>query len=95
VIVTLVVDRGRCVLTVNLALVAPADTVTPDGTVAVDVSLLESVTTAPPLGAGPLNVTVPVELFPPLTDVGLSVSEERTTEAAGVTVRMAFCVVPL
>lgn len=63
-------------LTVKLALVCPACTVTLEGTVATDVLPLWSVTVAPPEGAGPLRVTVPVELFPPLTLVGLRVSEE-------------------
>ena len=66
------------VLTVNVALLAPAATVTLAGTVAVDVLLLERETTAPPVSAGPLSVTVPVEdCTPPVTLVGFSVSEER------------------
>ena len=69
------------VLTVNVALVAPAATVTLEGTVAAPVLLLESVTCAPPDGAGPLSVTVPVEEFPPVTLVGFSESEERATDA--------------
>ncbi len=63
----------------KLALVAPALTVTLDGTVATLVLLLESPTTAPPAGAGPLSVTVPVEELPPWTVVGLSVSALRVT----------------
>jgi len=43
------------------------------------VLLLES--GAPPAGAGPLNVTVPVEEFPPVTLVGFSASGE--TERVG------------
>jgi hypothetical protein len=93
--VTELVERNRCVLTVNVALVAPAVTVTLDGTVATDVSLLERATVAPPLGAGALRVTVPVELFPPLTDFGLSVSDDRTGPAAGgVTVSVAPLLTP-
>ena len=64
------------VFTVNVALLAPAATVTVAGTVAVDV-LLERETTAPPMGAGPLSVTVPVEGDPPVTLAGFSVSEDR------------------
>jgi len=65
------------VFTVKVAVVAPAGTITLDGTVATLVSLLERDTTASPLGAGPLSITVPVEEFPPVTLDGLSVSDER------------------
>ena len=66
------------VLTVNVALLAPAATVTLAGTVAVDVLLLERETAAPPVSAGPLSVTVPVEdCTPPVTLAGFSVSEDR------------------
>jgi hypothetical protein len=88
-ITTLVFDDTLCVLTVKLALVWPADTVTLDGTVAADVLLLVRVTVAPPEGAAALRVTVPVELFPPLTLVGFKVSEERVTLPTGVIVREA------
>ena len=80
------------VVTVNGALVAPAGTVTLPGTVAAELSL-DSVTCAPPAGAGPSRVTVPVELLPPVTVVGLSASEERP--AAGFTVRVAVRVTPV
>ncbi|HZD32492.1 MAG TPA: hypothetical protein VE779_12625 [Candidatus Angelobacter sp.] len=63
------------VVTVNVAVVLPADTVTLPGTVAAEVKLLESVTTAPPEGAGPDSVTVPVEGAGPVTVVGFRVSE--------------------
>lgn len=77
-----VVDAATAfVLTINVALVAPAATVTLDGTVATLELLLESVTTAPPEGAAPLSVTVPVEEFPPVTFVGLTETEERVTDA--------------
>src|SRR5947207_14192308 len=68
------------VLIVKVAVVLAAGTVTLEGTLAA-VLLLESVTCAPPAGAGPLSVTVPVEEFPPATLVGFSASEER--ERAG------------
>src|SRR5260370_1308444 len=58
------------VLTVNVALLAPAATVTLAGTVAVDVLLLERETTAPPVSAGPLSVIVPVEGCAPPTPLG-------------------------
>jgi len=81
---TVVEAATALVLTVNVALVAPAATVTLDGTLAAVVLLLESVTTAPPEGAAPLNVTVPVEEFPPVTPAGFTESEERVTEAGAV-----------
>lgn len=64
----------------NVALVAPAATIILEGTLAAPVLLLESATSAPPAGAGPLRVTVPVEFcVPPTTVVGLSVKEESET----------------
>jgi hypothetical protein len=66
------------VLTVNVMLLAPAATVTLAGTVAAAVVSLERETAAPPVGAGPLRVTVPVEdCAPPVTLVGFTVTEER------------------
>jgi hypothetical protein len=65
------------VATVKLALVCPAPTVTFAGTVAAAL-LLDNVTIVPPLGAAAVRVTVPVELAPPLTVLGLSVSAEGT-----------------
>ena len=85
------------VLTVNVALVAPAATVTLEGTLAAPVLLLERATCAPPVGAGPLSVTVPVEdCIPPRALVGFSVNEESVGAggAAGVTVSEADLVVP-
>src|SRR6266699_1188108 len=78
--VTVVDEATVLVLTTNVAVVAPAPTVTLGGTLAAPL-LLESATCAPPVGAGPLNVTVPVEEFPPVTLVGFSISEERERDA--------------
>ena len=78
--------------TVKLALVCPACTVTLDGTVATDVLLLDRLTLAPPEGAAPVNVTVPVELFPPVTLVGFNLNDDSVTlPLAGVIVSDAFC----
>jgi hypothetical protein len=70
---------------------APAATVTDPGTVAAPL-LLDSVTTAPPEGAGPFNVTVlAVVGVPPNIDVG-----ERVTAvgAGGCTVKVPVTVTP-
>src|SRR5204863_9067597 len=63
------------VATVNVAVVAPAATVTEAGTVAALVLLLVNPTTAPPAGAAALSVTVPVLFAPPVSVAGLSVIE--------------------
>ena len=78
------------VLRLKLALVPPAGTVTLEGTVAAGL-LLESVTCAPPAGAGAFSVTVPVEELPPVTLVGLTVSDETI---GGITVSVAVRVAP-
>jgi hypothetical protein len=77
VIVTEVDDATPLVVIVKLALVDPAGIVTLAGTCATGTLLLCRVTTAPPAGAAPFKVTVPVELFPPTTDVGFLAMEER------------------
>jgi hypothetical protein len=66
------------VVTVNVAVGVPAATGTLAGTWA-DELLLDSVTTAPPVGAAPVRVTVPVEELPPMTLAGLRDTELRTT----------------
>src|SRR5438093_13201911 len=83
--VTTVEEPTGVVLTVKVALVLPAGTVTLAGTVAAPVLLLDKLTTAPPLGAGALSVTVPVEELPPVTLDGLRLSDE-SVGGAGVTV---------
>ena len=71
------------VLTVNVALLAPAATVTLAGTVAAVVLSLDRETAAPPLAAGPLRVSVPVEGDPPVTLIGFSAIEESVGEPGG------------
>jgi hypothetical protein len=78
------------VVTLKLAVVAPTATVTVEGTVATDVRLLESVTTAPPVGAGPLSVTVPVDGEGPRTVAGFKVTE---LSVGAVTVKVVVRVV--
>src|SRR5207302_1747997 len=81
--VTAVDATTALVVTVKLALLAPAGTVTLDGGAAMLGLLLDRETTAPPLGAGPLRVTVPVEdCVPPVTLVGFSVSDDRVAVSA-------------
>src|SRR5437016_14574248 len=87
-----VVDTGL-VLTVKVALVALPGTVTLAGTLATPGLLLDRLTTAPPLGAGALSVTVPVEELPPVTLVGLRLSAE-SVGGAGVREGEADRVVP-
>ena len=83
------------VVTEKVAVVAPAATVTLAGICAAVVLLLVSVTVAPPAGAAPLNVTVPVEELPPVTVVGLTASDYKDTVEGGFTVRVAVCVLLL
>ena len=79
------------VVTVKVAEVAFAGTVTLAGTCAAAVLLLDRVTTAPPEGAGPFNVTVPVEDVPPITEDGLLVMDPSV---AAVTVNVVVLVTP-
>ena len=72
------------VVTVNVAVDAPAATVTVAGTVAFE-RLEVSVTTVPLGPAFPLSVTVPVEDVPPVTVAGLS---DKLVRVAGVIVRV-------
>ena len=81
------------VLIGNVALMAPAATVTFSGTLAAGL-LLDSATTAPPVGAGLLNVTVPVDPAPAVTLDGLRVSERSNVTEAGSRVKVAVCVSP-
>ena len=64
------------VLIVKVAVVFPAGTTTLGGILA-EALLLERATCAPPAGANPLSITVPMEGCgpPPVTLVGFKVSE--------------------
>ena len=84
-------DATPLVVIVKVALVDPAAIVTLAGTFAADVLLLCKVTTAPPVGAAPFKVTVPVELFPPTTEVGFLAIEESV---AALTVSVAVQLAP-
>jgi hypothetical protein len=86
--VAVVCEPTAIVLIVKLAAVLPAATTMLTGTVADPLSL-ERATVAPPAGAGPFSVTVPAELLPPRTLVGLSATEAR---AGGLIVSEAVCV---
>jgi hypothetical protein len=79
------------VVTAKVAVVVFAATVTLAGTCAAVVLLFDKVTTAPLDGAGPLSVTVAVELAPPGSDGGLTVREVTT---GAVTVKPALWVDP-
>jgi len=89
--VTVVVAPTATVVTVKVALVAPAATVTLAGVVA-DELLSDKVTAAPPAGAGPVKVTVPVEEIPPVRLAGLM---DSVVSAGGLMVRVAVRVTPL
>jgi hypothetical protein len=96
VIVTDVDALTADVVAANVALVAPAATVTLAGTPAAAVLLLDSDTTAPPAGAPLESVTVPVGFAPPTTVVGFTVTACRLAAGGtGVTVSVAVLLVPL
>ena len=74
-----VVDATTDVVTVKGAVVAPAETVTDDGTRATEVFDDLRLITIPPEGAGPVRRTVPAPFNPPVTDPGLIMTELRLT----------------
>jgi hypothetical protein len=67
---------------VKFALVDPAGTVTLAGSDAA-LELSESETSAPPLGAAALSLTVPVADVPPTTAVGLTATDESAAVGDG------------
>ena len=89
--VTEVLDALGDVVTMNVAELPPAGTVTLAGTPATEGLLLDSATTVPPAGAAPLRVTAPVEELPALTVEGESVSDDST---GGLMVTAVVLVIP-
>ena len=88
----------EAVVAVKVALLAPAATVTLAGTVAAAASL-ESDTTAPPVGAALVKVTLPCDVPPPVTLPGFSASVFRLAggggAGTGMTVSVLVRLVPL
>jgi hypothetical protein len=84
------VEDTAVVPTLNVALLAPAGTVTLGGTVAGLIA--DSCTVAPPDGAVSLSVTVAVDDEPPTTLVGVTASDvtHRFFVVAGFTVTLAL-----
>jgi hypothetical protein len=76
----------NCATAVNVVLTDPAGTLMTVGTVTL-AWLLDKLTVAPPMGAGPFSVTIPIELAPPMRLVGLSV---RLVGISGVMVKVAL-----
>ena len=89
--VTEVLDEPGDVVTMNVAELLPDGTVTLAGTLATEGLLLESATTFPPAGAGPLRITVPVEELPASTVEGESVKDDGT---GGLLVMAVVLVMP-
>lgn len=82
-ITTLVLTVTADVVTAKFTFDAPAATVTLAGTAATDGFALLRLTRAPPLGAPLVNVTVPVALLPPTTELGLTLTVLRLAAAGG------------
>jgi hypothetical protein len=88
--VAVVITPTKLVGTLNVAVEAPAATVTVAGTVAAALLLVRA-TAKPPVGAMLEIVTVPLTAVPPFTVVGLTATAES---AGGLTVSGADWVVP-
>ena len=85
VMVTIVLTATEAVLTLKVPIVAPPGMLTFGGTVAaLELSLIK-VTVKPAAGAGLFRVTVPNEVVPAVTGLGLSVSDAMM---AGLTVNV-------
>ena len=81
------------VVIVNVTEVAPSGTVTVAGTVPIVVELDARVTTAPPVGAARVSVTVPVTATPPVAAETFVVNVDSAA-AGGVTVTVAVPLEP-
>jgi hypothetical protein len=79
-------DATGCVVTANVAPSAPVGTVTLAGIETNPVSP-ESDTVAPPVGAGPLSNTVPIDALPPMTVAGFSDTDINPLEGVKKTSR--------
>ena len=75
---TVAVATG-CVVIVKFAEVAPDEMATETGGAATVEFVLDSATTAPVEGAGPLSVTVPMLEAPPVTEFGNTVIDCKAT----------------
>ena len=71
------------VVTVNVAVVLPAETIAVAATTAAAL-LLDKATAMPPLGAALVKVTVPVEGVPPATLAGLKETDDSAAGAVMV-----------
>src|SRR4051812_22075489 len=80
------------VCTLKVALAAPAWTVTTVGMDAAEMQSDESLTATPPIGAGLLNVTVPLVVCPAVTVGGVELRPVSVGQASGVRVRLAVFV---
>ena len=82
-IFTVILRLPLVVVIEKLAVELPESIVTVAGTTARYGWLLDNSTTIPSEGAGALSATVPMEVAPPTTAVGLRVKETRTAETCG------------
>ena len=87
-IVTVALDATGLVVAANVAVVAPASTVTDAGIWAAAGLLEVKATTAPLAGAAAVKVTVPVDDTPPSTVAGLTLTPLNAAGGA-VTVKVA------
>ena len=85
-------EKNERVVTVKVPLVEPAGIEMLAGSVTRNGMLLERVTLAPPVGAGPLSMTVPVDRPPAFSAEGFSDTEDN---AAGAMASEAVLFTPL